>query len=140
MITVVRAETPEPSARCEGTFTGEAWKDTILSRRDGIAMGNVFFAPKARTYWHAHEGGQILIVTAGEGFVGDDRGVVRVQAGDTIWTPPGVRHWHGAAADRYMIHTAISIAGVDWFDPVSDEDYSSGRADDLSIATSTRGR
>ena len=128
MITVVRGRDTEPSARAEGTFTGEAWRDTILPRQDGVAMADVFFAPGARTYWHAHEGGQILLVRAGEGLVGDDEGVVRVTAGDTIWTPPGVRHWHGATPDRYMVHTAVSIAGVDWFDAVPDEIYASGGA------------
>jgi quercetin dioxygenase-like cupin family protein len=125
MITVVRRQDTEPSGRAEGTFTGEAWRDTILPRQDGVAMADVFFAPGSRTFWHAHEGGQILIVRAGEGLVGDDHGVVRVTVGDTIWTPPGVRHWHGATPDRYLVHTGISLAGVDWFDAVPDEVYTS---------------
>jgi quercetin dioxygenase-like cupin family protein len=124
MITVVRANAQEPSARAAGTFTGEVWRDTVLPRQDGVGIANVFFAPGARTHWHSHEGGQILIVLAGEGFVGDKDGVVRVSVGDTIWTPPGVRHWHGATSDRYMIHTGISLAGVTWAEPVADEAYS----------------
>jgi quercetin dioxygenase-like cupin family protein len=123
MITVVRAQKTEPSGRAGGTFTGEAWRDTILPRQDGVAMADVFFSPGARTYWHAHHGGQILMIRAGEGFVGDEVSVVRVSAGDTIWTPPGVRHWHGATSDRFMVHTAVSISGVDWFDAVPDEIY-----------------
>jgi quercetin dioxygenase-like cupin family protein len=86
-------------------------------------MANVFFSPGARTYWHTHEGGQLLIVLAGQGYVGDTDGPVQVSAGDTIWTPPGVRHWHGAAPDRYLVHTAVSLAGVEWFEPVNDHDY-----------------
>jgi quercetin dioxygenase-like cupin family protein len=123
MITVVRAQQSEPSGRAEGTFTGEVWRDTILSRRDGIGIADVFFAPGARTHWHTHEGGQLLLVQAGEGLIGDDDGVTRVFAGDKIWTPPGVRHWHGASADRYMIHTGISLAGVDWADAVTEAEY-----------------
>lgn len=125
MITVSRSRDTEPSARAEGTFTGEAWRDTILPRQDGVAMADVFFAPGARTHWHAHEGGQILIVRAGEGLVGGDDGVIRVMVGDTIWTPPGVRHWHGAAPNRFLVHTAISLAGVDWQEAVTDEIYAS---------------
>lgn len=124
MITVVRAQKSEPSARAEGTFTGEVWRDTILSRRDGIGIADVFFAPGARTHWHTHEGGQLLLVQAGEGLIGDDDGVTRVFAGDKIWTPPGVRHWHGASADRYMIHTGISLASVDWAQAVTESEYS----------------
>ena len=127
MITVIRGDTTEPSGRGEETFTGTVWRDTILPRSEGVAIANVFFSPCARTYWHTHERGQILIVVAGEGFVGDDSGPVRVTAGDTVWTPPGVRHWHGASAGRYLLHTAISLGGVDWHEPVSDDEYSSDR-------------
>jgi quercetin dioxygenase-like cupin family protein len=123
MITVVRAQKSQPSGRAEGTFTGEVWRDTVLSRRDGIGIGDVFFAPGARTHWHTHEGGQLLIVVAGEGLVGDDDGVWRVSVGDKIWTPPGVRHWHGATPDRYMMHTGVSLAGVDWAEAVTDAEY-----------------
>jgi quercetin dioxygenase-like cupin family protein len=123
VITVVHAQKSEPSRRAEGTFTGEVWVDTILSRRDGIGIADVCFAPGARTYWHTHEGGQLLLVLSGEGLVGDDDGIVRVTAGDKIWTPPGVRHWHGACPDRYMLHTGVSIAGVVWADPVTDAEY-----------------
>lgn len=123
MITVVRAQPPQPSGRADGTFTGEVWRDTVLPKQDGIGIGDVFFTPGARTHWHTHEGGQLLIILAGEGLIGDDDGVVRVAAGDKVWTPPGVRHWHGATPDRYMMHTGISIAGVDWADAVTDAEY-----------------
>jgi len=130
MITVVRAQKSVPSSRAEGTFTGEVWLDTVLSRRDGIGIADVFFTPGARTHWHTHEGGQLLIVLSGEGLVGSDDGIVRVSAGDKVWTPPGVRHWHGAAADRYLVHTGISLAGVHWADAVTDDEYLAERMED----------
>lgn len=127
MITVVRAQPREPSARGGATFTGEVWRDTVIPRQDGVAMANVFFAPGSRTNWHAHGGGQILTIVAGGGFVGTDEGVTHVEVGDVIWTPPGVRHWHGAAPDRYMMHTAVSLAGVNWYEAVADEIYTPPR-------------
>jgi len=123
MITVIRGDGETQSDRVTDTFTGEVWRDTILAKTDGIGMTNVYFAPCSRTHWHTHEGGQLLTIVAGEGFVADDKGPVRVVAGDTIWTPPGVRHWHGASAHRYMVHTSISVRGVTWHNPVSDEEY-----------------
>lgn len=123
MITVVHAQPSEPSARSKDNFTGEVWRDLLLPPQDGFSIGNVFFAPGSRSYWHTHAGGQILIIVAGQGFVGHDEGVERVVAGDTIWTPPGVRHWHGAAPDQYMVHTAVTLAGVEWLEAVSDTDY-----------------
>jgi hypothetical protein len=47
--------------------------------------------------------------------------------GDVIWTPPGVKHWHGATLENTMIHTAVqeSLNGkvVDWMEKVTDEEY-----------------
>ncbi|MBB2946300.1 quercetin dioxygenase-like cupin family protein [Actinoplanes lutulentus] len=131
MITVVRAQKSVPSNRAQGTFTGEVWVDSALPRRDGIGVADVFFMPGARTHWHVHEGGQLLIILSGEGLVGSDDGVVTVSAGDKIWTPPGVRHWHGASAGRYMVHTGISLAGVDWADAVTDDEYLAARIDEM---------
>lgn len=123
MLTVIRGGSGVPSGLAEGTFTGEAWRDVLQSPTDGVAVGNVFFAPCSRTYWHSHVGGQLLIVVAGEGHVTDEDGAQTVRAGDMVWTPPGHRHWHGAAADRYMIHTAVTVGDTNWAEPVSDEEY-----------------
>jgi quercetin dioxygenase-like cupin family protein len=79
--------------------------------------------PGARSYWHTHEGGQLLLIVAGQGIVADDEEAEVVGAGDTVWTPPGVRHWHGASADRYLVHTSISMRGTTWHEAVTDEQY-----------------
>ena len=78
MLTVIKGRSDVPSGLAQGTFTGEAWRDTLLPPEDGVAVGNVFFAPCARTFWHSHVGGQLLIVLAGSGFVGDDKETVSV--------------------------------------------------------------
>jgi quercetin dioxygenase-like cupin family protein len=123
MMTVVRGGAGQPSARAEGTFTGEVWRDVVMRPGGAISVGNNFFAPGARTYWHTHGGGQLLIVIAGEGIVGEADGQVQVTVGDTIWTPPGVLHWHGASGERYLLHTAVSLGGAEWGEPVSDAEY-----------------
>jgi quercetin dioxygenase-like cupin family protein len=124
MISVLRAGGEGPSSRAEGTIVGDAWRDAVLPPTDGIAIGRVFFAPGARTNWHRHESGQLLIVVAGEGFVADADGAVRVVEGDMIWTPPGHRHWHGAAPNRFLLHTAIALGTTEWLEAVNDAEYS----------------
>jgi quercetin dioxygenase-like cupin family protein len=125
MLTVIRGGSDIPSALAEGTFTGEAWRDMLMSPTDGVAVGNNFFSPCSRTYWHSHVGGQLLIILAGEGHVADENGIITVRAGDMIWTPPGRRHWHGGSRQRYMLHTAITLGDTHWEQPVSDEEYGS---------------
>jgi len=88
----------------------------------------VTFEPGARTAWHTHPLGQILIVTAGTGRVqrwGDP--VDEIRQGDVVWIPPGQKHWHGAAPDSSMAHIAVveQLDGkaVEWMEKVSDAQY-----------------
>jgi quercetin dioxygenase-like cupin family protein len=88
----------------------------------------VTFEPGARTAWHTHPLGQILIVTAGCGRVQRwDGSVEEVRPGDVVWFPPGEKHWHGAAPTTAMTHIAIveHRAGdsADWMEKVTDEQY-----------------
>ena len=48
---------------------------------------------------------------------------VSVSAGDTVWVPAGERHWHGAAPDSFMTHTAISLGPTHWDEEVAESDY-----------------
>ncbi|MCW2703394.1 MAG: transcriptional regulator [Blastococcus sp.] len=108
-------------------FTGDVWLDVIARGEEPsrVRVNTVRFAPGARTAWHSHALGQTLHVTDGMGLVQASGGeVLVIRPGDTIYTPPGEWHWHGAAPDHYMIHTAI-WEGDDsqWGDLVSDDDY-----------------
>lgn len=94
----------------------------------------VTFDPGARTAWHTHPLGQVLIVTAGVGRVqrwGDP--IQEIREGDVVWIPPGQKHWHGAAPQSSMAHIAISESldgkSVEWMEKVSDAQYSAPSAD-----------
>jgi quercetin dioxygenase-like cupin family protein len=94
----------------------------------------VHFTPGARTNWHSHAVGQTLFVTEGVGLVATRDGtVIRMRAGDTVWTPPHEEHWHGGTVKCFMCHVAM-LEGVDdgdgttWLEPVSDEDYAAATA------------
>ncbi len=96
----------------------------------GMSGSLVTFEPGARTAWHTHPLGQILIVTAGTGRVqrwGDP--VDEIRQGDVVWIPPGQKHWHGAAPNSPMTHIALveQLHGktVEWMEKVSDAQYGS---------------
>jgi quercetin dioxygenase-like cupin family protein len=109
-------------------FTGDVWVDGVTN---GVGAGTatlatVRFSPGARTAWHAHANGQTLHVIDGHGIVQSrDGSAIVMRPGDTVYTPPGTWHWHGAAPDSFMTHLALSIAGgdVDWGEHVSDDEY-----------------
>lgn len=118
-----RAEGAVTEAR-GATFTGTVWGDPVLPTTDGTTINSVTFTPGARTYWHHHERGQILVVTAGTGWV-CTRGEAPqpLTVGDVVWVPPGERHWHGAGPDSIMTHLATSLGTTTWLDEVSADEY-----------------
>ncbi len=99
-----------------------------------LGGATVTFQPGARTNWHTHPLGQLLIVTHGAGWVqAEGKPAQAMKPGDTVWIAPGLKHWHGAARDSAMTHVAVAEAlegqSVTWLEPVSDTDYH-GPADD----------
>jgi quercetin dioxygenase-like cupin family protein len=93
-----------------------------------VAGNSVTFEPGARTAWHTHPLGQVLIVTAGCGRAQREGGPVEeIRPGDIVWFAPGEKHWHGASPTTAVTHIAIQEAldgkAVDWMEKVSDEDY-----------------
>lgn len=111
-------------------FTGEVWLQPLVNPDDTYttASGHVEFECCARTDWHTHPGGQILIVTAGEGYhqiKGQPREIIR--KGDVVQCPPDVEHWHGATENSAMAHlyivTNTEKGIVDWKEAVSDAEF-----------------
>ena len=108
-------------------FTGDSYL-TMLSM-EGVVIGNVAFEPGCRNFWHVHhEGGQILLVTGGRGWYQEwNKPAQPLVAGDVVNIPPGVKHWHGAAADSWFAHIAVAVpaegASNEWLEPVADDAY-----------------
>jgi fermentation-respiration switch protein FrsA (DUF1100 family)/quercetin dioxygenase-like cupin family protein/alkylhydroperoxidase/carboxymuconolactone decarboxylase family protein YurZ len=89
-------------------FSGQVEVEYIAGSADASA-GLVSFDKGARTAWHTHPKGQLVIIVSGIGRVQQDGGeIIEVRAGDTVWFPAGVKHWHGAAEDSAMSHYAIA--------------------------------
>ena len=109
-----------------------------------VMIANVTFEPGCRNNWHIHHaskgGGQIIICTAGSGWYQlEGQNPVSMEAGDAAFFPPGVKHWHGAKADRWFSHLAFELPGentsTEWLEPVSDEAHSKIQQPELTGAT-----
>ncbi len=114
-------------------FTGSAKVEQLFAVNppSQVSGGIVTFAPGARSAWHTHPFGQVLVITAGTGRVqmwGEPEQTVH--AGDVVIIPAHVKHWHGAAPDCAMSHLAIQDnlngVAVDWLEPVTDQQYNGG--------------
>lgn len=126
---VSRSRADASSEQRTDTFTGVVFADPVVPASAGIVINNVFFSPGARTYWHTHEVGQVLQVVAGRGAVVIRGGDVElISTGDTVWIPAGEEHWHGAVADSYLLHYAVSIGKTTWLAEVTEDEYVIPRA------------
>ncbi len=111
-------------------FTGSVRIDPLFQSPEPAraAGARVTFEPGARTAWHTHPLGQILIVTSGLGWVQREGGPIEeIRPGDVVGFEPGEKHWHGASATVAMTHIAIQEAkdgkAVEWLEHVSDAQY-----------------
>lgn len=129
-VVVTRSGSRPSTAGSPDNFTGSVRVDDRFSGTAPARIGGatVTFEPGARTAWHSHPLGQTLIVMAGVGRVQHWGGRVQeIRPGDTVWIPPGVKHWHGASPTVGMSHIAFSEAldgkTVEWMEHVTDEQY-----------------
>ena len=117
----------EPSEERGASFTGTVWAEPLLRNVADVVVNTVFFPPGARTHWHTHGNGQILIVTHGRGFALNEAGEGgEILSGDIVWFESGERHWHGAGPHTYLSHIAVSLGGTAWEDAVTDNEYRAG--------------
>lgn len=111
------------------TFTGTVYVSPVFApKMAGVSAGEVTFLPGARSAWHTHPVGQMLVVTHGTGWT-QERGQPKhiIEAGDVVWCPPGVEHWHGATEATSVTHYAIQGSedgsAVTWGEHVTDAEY-----------------
>jgi quercetin dioxygenase-like cupin family protein len=114
----------------EEFFTGTVRINPLCEAPDParVRAASVTFEPGARSAWHTHPLGQILVVTSGCGWVqSEGQPKVEIRPGDVVWCPPNERHWHGATPTTAVTHIAIQEAldgkVVEWMEKVSDEQY-----------------
>lgn len=121
---------PKGELGSKDLFTGNAHYIGLVDADTtyNTAIGNVYFEPGARSNWHSHPSGQILIITDGVGYHQiEGKPMMVIKKGDVIKCPPNVRHWHGASVDvglqqLYVIpDTEKGI--VEWNEAVTDEQY-----------------
>lgn len=112
-------------------FSGKVWLNPLIPKNElNSPTSNVTFAPGCRNNWHRHPGGQILLVTDGQGWYQEEGKTARsLLPGDVVEIPAQVKHWHGAAEDTWFAHLSITpnpqLGAVEWLEPVDDAAYDS---------------
>jgi len=127
---ITRSGSQPASAGPAENFTGDVRVQPLFGAQETAPYTGAYvtFQPAARSAWHTHPAGQRLVVTEGVGRTQQEGGPVEeIRAGDVVWCPPGVMHWHGASPDTAMTHLALTGIrdgqGVEWLEKVTDEQY-----------------
>jgi len=120
---------PRGSTIKSDNFKGTAYLQTLMDADslNPTSVGNVSFEPGARTRWHVHPGGQILLAMEGVGYY-QEKGQAKkiLRKGDVIKCPTNVPHWHGASVDTAFVQVAITnrhLGETVWLHEVSDDEY-----------------
>lgn len=121
---------PKGEAGPAENFTGNAWHTSLVANDTtyNTLVGNVYFEPGARSNWHIHPAGQILIITDGIGYY-QEKGQPRktIKKGDVVKCTPNIEHWHGASPETGMqqlyIISNTEKGIVKWLQPVTDREY-----------------
>lgn len=127
---LVRAGTQASVKAPEQVFTGNVRVDPLFPSNETAHYSGAYvtFEPGARSAWHTHPAGQHIVVVSGVGLTGTADGKVEeIKAGDVIWCPPGVDHWHGASPTVAMTHLVVTGSrdgkNVVWGEKVTDAQY-----------------
>lgn len=122
----------EPNNAYAKYFIGQSYLNRLTQNGDALPIYNVTFETGCRNNWHTHKaksgGGQVLIVTAGEGwYQKEGEEPVLLTPGMVVTIPANVKHWHGATKDSYFSHIAFEIPGEEtsneWFEEVHNDLY-----------------
>lgn len=122
---------PAPKKGEATSFSGTVWVTTLVgpNTETDCIVSSVVFDPKARTFWHTHPNGQLLVVTKGAGYYQEKGKPARViREGESVTIPPMVEHWHGAGPDGPFTHIAINPnvskgGAVNWLQAVTEDEY-----------------
>lgn len=122
---------PKGNKLVSDNFKGEVWFIPLIES-DSLnqnSVGSVTFEPGARTHWHFHPAGQILLAISGVGYYQEKGSPKRIlQKGDAVKCPPNTPHWHGASPDEEFVQVAITgrAAGPTvWLEPITEKEYHS---------------
>jgi quercetin dioxygenase-like cupin family protein len=119
LILAASAQQPNPN------FTGNIQR---LTETPPGQITYIHFDAGARTRWHIHEKGQLVFVEDGVGLAQEKGGpIIELHAGQAIWCPPGVAHWHGAAPEKAGTQYNVTRGGITWLDQVTDAEYNGKR-------------
>lgn len=140
---IVHARDVPSGKRAVGQFTGDAWGDVLHEPGEGQpgARANlVLFAPGGRTWWHRHDRGQTIYVSAGAGFIKTEgRPGAEIAPGDLVVVDPGEWHWHGATPEHFVLHLTVNPGyegSTEWRGvEVADEEYQA----EVRLAREARG-
>ena len=110
-----------PAGADDPRFTG---KSVAMEGKD-LTVARRHFEPGARSAWHSHDKGQLLMVEEGR-MRTQKRGqaVKELGVGESDYTGPNLVHWHGASKTQALVQVNVGFGGeTKWLEKVTDAEY-----------------
>jgi quercetin dioxygenase-like cupin family protein len=125
MFAVPSAQQPAAQGGGRGAFGSNFTGPVAVLDSKEMRTSRIRFDAGARTNWHLHSTGQLLLVEEGRGRLYEMGAgkVVDVKAGEPVFTRPNVLHWHGAAPDSPAVQFSVYSGMLEWKEAVTDEEY-----------------
>lgn len=123
LATMAMAQAPQPGS--DPNFTGVV---TTMDAKD-ITGGRRTFEASARTAWHSHDRGQLILAENGRMRTGRRNEAFKEYAvGGSEYTPPNIEHWHGATPKEPLTQVNIQFGGTTkWLIKTTDAEYNRGK-------------
>jgi quercetin dioxygenase-like cupin family protein len=90
-----------------------------------LRVSRIRFESGARTYWHVHTAGQVIVAEEGQGLYQEQGSAIKsFVPGQAPYLKPDVPHWHGASRSMPVVQATMYGGTLKWLEPVTDEEYS----------------
>jgi quercetin dioxygenase-like cupin family protein len=111
---------PAPGAD-DPRFTG---KSVTMDGKD-LSVARRHFEAGARSAWHSHDRGQLLMVEQGRMRTQKRGQAIReLGIGESDYTGPNLQHWHGAVPGQALVQINVGFGGdTKWMEKVTDAEY-----------------
>jgi len=118
---VGEAQQPPAAGADDPHFTG---KTVVMDGKD-LSVARRRFEPGARTAWHSHDRGQLLLVEEGRlRTQKKGQAIKELGVGESDYTAPNLVHWHGAVPGQALVQLNVGFGGeTKWLEPVTDAQY-----------------
>ena len=113
----------QPQQPPPGQTANMTGKGGFVDSKD-LRVSRIRFEAGARTYWHVHTAGQVIVAEDGQGWYQEKGGAIKTfKPGEAAYLKADTPHWHGATRTTPVVQATMYGGSLKWLEPVTDDEY-----------------